>query len=1287
MVEPLQRRRQYGEPYSIREENLAQEAQEEEMQERADSTSFGDALGAAFKKNSLFNVTAENMERASFEPQAGYRVPSEELKSLTSELDDDELEFIAGAVSPEDYASRKDKLAKDKEMHQTVRDAGLKGMGADILAYMLDPATLPLMVATGGIAGAGKAALGARVLRASSVGAGEAGAIEAALASTDTQRDWTDVALATVAGGVVSGAMPAIGAGVRRLRGVDEIPSAPLDDARAVDEQLRLDTERAQLGAISDELQAGMGFRNLTSVDRRATLVDELLPTAQARLPGKQRKAVNATAQKARQQLDDLDAERKALPQLSSKLKGNRLKRATAERARVLDDIAARASRAQDQLDNAVRRQTENKAAQEAQAAIESIQRGEIPPQLKQRYAEILEQEKTPFVRAESQRVRKMAEDLKQTKAAKADVEAEARAKGLDEPSTTVDKPDSTAGAQQVKGAEFWEDTYKVPEEGDLVDQVVDAARLGSETPRAWQNRLLGTKATREALQSTYATVDQSVSDVIRGLNVKLNNDAQGLNRGNIPAAVYQDMYMRRFLNAEGGREVEAVEAYAKSKGVNPIKAVLNMGGAREEFDNLVVLHMRGKQVSTDANVIKAAEARAATLEEALRARKDSGVLGYESVKSDKRYWPFLPSIHKMQHAIANPKYGRKAVEDLMTKSYQQGRFKLSEKSARIVANAQIERTMNRGLAAKQKLDSLLDSKNRQLLEDDLKTAGMDPDTVKRILDDMAEITEREGVGARARMSLGASMSQTDTATGLRMVDILDTSQEASLGYAREAAGDSSLARQGFTTRRAADDTIALAEKEAKNLLDDEMQSAVKAGNQKEIKRIEDARRQVSEDVGRLRDSVRMLYSESLDANAEGKISNAVKVSRGVRKYTGVIRLGWNGFASIAENSNAIVNFGMGTVLRNIPQTKMFRYGTPKADEALDEMYRVMGAYGHKDSYIINKNQMANNLSEDAQGRLEKIYNNGVGWVADKTMALSGFRTVQNGGEELAMRSMMDRLMRAAQGKLKYRDADMEHWRQAGLTDTDVDAIFKHINDNPTYIDIGGKQTQIFSGEGMDPALRDRMGAAMTSLLSRNMQKNFVGDTSIWVNKELGKLVTQFRTFSLVSMEKQLIAGLRGDKIALAQKLMWGSLLAYGAYNTRIGLQATTKAPEDREQFIKNSTTGAALGIGVLNMTSQTGGFGIPLDGLATFGALPDEWMQGAKRWGFRGYGVDSVPAVGVVSDAAGAVTGGVQFMKSVMTGENMEDEDAQRAAKSMYRLLPLVNTAAVGSAMAVAND
>ena len=64
-------------------------------------------------------------------------------------------------------------------------------------------------------------------------------------------------------------------------------------------------------------------------------------------------------------------------------------------------------------------------------------------------------------------------------------------------------------------------------------------------------------------------------------------------------------------------------------------------------------------------------------------------------------------------------------------------------------------------------------------------------------------------------------------------------------------------------------------------------------------------------------DSVRLMYGESLDTTASGDIPFMYRGIRMTRKYTSLVRLGWNGFASISENSNAIVNNGLGTTMRN----------------------------------------------------------------------------------------------------------------------------------------------------------------------------------------------------------------------------------------------------------------------------------------------------------------------------------------------------------------------------------
>ncbi|WP_129591267.1 hypothetical protein [Salinicola tamaricis] len=744
---------------------------------------------------------------------------------------------------------------------------------------------------------------------------------------------------------------------------------------------------------------------------------------------------------------------------------------------------------------------------------------------------------------------------------------------------------------------------------------------------------------------------------------------------------------MRRAINAEGSRERDAVLEFAKSRGIPGWKMELGIAKERQEFDNLVVLHMRGKVTSNDPAIQKASKARADMLKQSVMDRKGSGVYGFEEVTHDDRYFPFILETTKMQAAYR--KHGEKAVEDLLTGAYQRGKVKLSEKAARLIARAQMRRTLDKGLSSQTGIRNIFSEPNREFLGKELKAAGMSPEAVNSMLDDMADVSLHESISKRAKFSLGASISHSEGQ--LRMVDLLNTSQDVVMNYAREGAGESALAKQGFKTRAQADEAIDEAVAEARNLIQNQLADAKKAGDADEVNRL--ARLVGDSNDGRiqqyaemLHDSIRLLMGETLDTNFSPWAQSAIRLSRAARKATGILRLGWNGAASIPEASNALVTFGLRKTLKNVPATKWFQVGRLKEDPKLEAMYRIMGAYGHKENYFASKNYMAANMGEDAQSRLERIYNNGAGYIQDKNMLLSGFRTVQSGSEELAQRAMLDQILQAAEGKLKFDSKDLQIWREAGLSDEEFHEVLDYIRANPEHVDVDGKQVRVFSADSMNPELRDKLGAAMTAILGRQMQRNFIGETSVWSNKELGKLITQFRTFSLVSLEKQLAYGLRGNHLVLAQKLMWSTALAYLAYNGRIYMQSKLK--DDPEQYIQDSTEGAAGLIGVLNMNNVYGGFGIPLDGLATVNTMPESWMTGGASggWGFRGYGVDSIPAVGVVADAQGLTTASVGALKGLLSGEGVEHEDAEKIGKKLRRLLPLANTAAVGAALSVIN-
>jgi hypothetical protein len=1253
--------------------------------EQAENTpSWGETWDAAKDRNFLYKSLDEMVDRSRQELDPNFRVPEERLKPLARDMSERELEFIAGAVNEQDYQARLQAVDRHRENLETIQRAGLKGIGAELLANAVDPSMLPLMFVTGGGAAATRTTLMGQVLRSFGTGTVVSGGVETALMQNDTTKDWHDVVLAGIAGGVVSGAVPVALRPFRKSDGTvrQEVQRDPdtWDAAKAVDDDLLDVTQAARAADLGDEVQRHLDNSVITSRDSRQTLVDELMPEAEQRMSRGARKQDEARIVDLEQSIRRLREEEASTRLFTDPGVPNRQRRANAaENATRREAMEARVRPLREELDNIRQRQADDARYQEAWRDISRLQNGVIPPRLKERFDALEAERIGPVARAEREAAQAKAAAQRAEKAAKDNAEQSTAV----DPQGAEQPAGSTVGAAQVQGAQFADEMHLVNEAGSAWDAIYDGVRLAERMPANWQNHLYPGQKAKDYLQSAFSTLDAAPSNLIRGLNIKLNANPQAGLKGHIPAAHYQDLYMRRAINAEGGREREAALEYAKARGIPGWKMELGLAPERKEFDNLVVLHMRGKHKSQDPAIQKAADARASMLKQSLEDRKAAGVHGYENVQHDGRYMPFILDTTKMQGAYRQ--HGQQAVEDTLTGAYQRGRLKLSEQSARMVARAQMRRTLDKGLDSQTGIRGIFSEKNREFLAKELEAKGVSAEAINGLIEDMADVAVKESISKRAKFSLGASMSYEHN--GVRMVDLLNTSQDVVMNYVREGAGESALARQGFRTRMQADEAIDEVVRDVRNLLQNQLTEARRAGNDAEVKRL--ARFVGDQNDGRLKqyqemlhDSVRLLMGETLDTNYSSWTQGAIRASRGLRKATGILRLGWNGAASMAEASNSLVTFGLRSTLRNVPATRWFQVGKYREDPKLEAVHRIMGAYANKENYFTAKNYMAANMGEDAQSKLERIYNNAAGYVQDKNMLLSGFRTVQNGSEELAQRSMLDQLLQAAEGRLKFKNKDLQVWRDAGLDDDEFHAVLDYIRRTPEHVEVDGKQIRVFSADSMDPDLRDKLGAAMGAVLGRQMQRNFIGETSIWVNKELGKMLTQFRTFSLVSMEKQLMYGLRGNHIVLAQKLMWGTLLAYLAYNGRVAIQSRLK--DDPDEYVKNATSGMAEVIGVMNMNNIYGGFGIPMDALATVNALPESWMSGGQSWGFKGYGVDSVPAAGVLNDARGLAAGAGGALRSILSGEGVEGEDAEQIQKRALRLMPLINTAAVGTAMAV---
>jgi len=1202
---------------------------------------------------------------------------------------DNELELLVSAVNYEDYAARKDQINSNRSRAEQLGDAGMRGFAFQMAAGMTDEALLPLYLGTGGLGVLARGTLLARTLAIGSLGAVEGAAVEALLKSTDTNRGWEDVVISSLGGGLVSGAIPLGVAGFKKLRNGKPANIDPartdtyreaFEESRLVDEELQKITRMYEIDRSIQDIEEAIGITNVRNIDSRQQLVDELMPLAKNRMSKGDREVLLRERSQLDNQLNQLTESRTRVPDIvPGGTKRIRARRA-AERKGKLSGIDERLAKVKAKADDIDQRLKADQPLRDAWADISRLTDGVVPAHLEGKLLDSMEAQMSPLNRAELRRAGDMAETARKLREERSALEAgltpRVNEDGTVRTPTTAEKiADDSAGAMRVEGSEFMDDIFDVPGAGRIAEMTAEAAQFGAATPKADKlRRLSGLGVT--GLKSTYSQLDLSPSDLIRGISRMLLSDPQVAGKGHVSAAIHQDTFMARILGGEGGREFEAKVSWAKNNGVAAWKMHLAVGAQMKEFDNEVVLAMmRGG--SDDPDIKSAAEARQSILEGSLKFRKRYGVKGFENVKHDPKYWPFLPSGNKILQASRTNK--KEDVIETMTGAYMNGRIKLNEKSARIVAKAQYARAVGSTLKAKRAgVKSLLTESNIVALRADLEDLGVPTGQIDEFLESFSDARATEQVSDRAKLSLGAKIDYMHK--GIRMVDLIDTDQNTAMKYAREASADAAMGTQGFKSRGEVESTIENIQKEAKNLLENEVKLAIKRGDtEKEIATLKDQTDEVGKDADQLMDSVRLIYGESLDTTASGDIPFAHKGIRMGRKYTSLIRLSWSGPASLSENSNAIVNNGLGTTMRNTKFKDFAAIGKIEESEDLKGMYNLMGAYGQRGAWIKNNIYLLDTMDEPSQGAFEKIFNNVYGFVNNKAQLLSGYRAIQHGGEDLALRGVQDRLVRMANGEITPRKLDYENLERAGVSPDEIDTVFNHIRNNPEYVTVDGKQIQIFSGDGLDEIFLDKLGAAFNSMLARYMQKSFVGDTPLWFSKEIGRLVTQFRVVSLVAIERMVAAGIRGDKIAFALKLMWGTGIAAGAYYGR----AYTRAKGDGDDFEESwerATEPANAVTGIANMSTHFGllGFGMELG--ATVGLTGGSGTSGSRSGARPITGLDSLPAAGVLAQ-------GIRGLHGIVSGAVSGDsEAATKGLKQIYGLAPLMNTAAVGVALAIAN-
>jgi hypothetical protein len=196
--------------------------------------------------------------------------------------------------------------------------------------------------------------------------------------------------------------------------------------------------------------------------------------------------------------------------------------------------------------------------------------------------------------------------------------------------------------------------------------------------------------------------------------------------------------------------------------------------------------------------------------------------------------------------------------------------------------------------------------------------------------------------------------------------------------------------------------------------------------------------------------------------------------------------------------------------------------------------------------------------------------------------------------------------------------------------------------DHMATFDSSGKLTSFDLMKARDGAAANDFAQAVSRGVSQIIQGNFIGEQGKWAHSGYLKMLTQFRSFSILSVEKQWARQRNNQGTAKALGILVGSMsIAVPVYMARVYAQSIGR--KDREEFLEKNLSPFMLTRATLNYVALSGLSGDFLDALTAIAPDAVQEKIGGPTGGRSGTTKSAVgnliaPAAGYVDDVWGAL-------------------------------------------------
>lgn len=495
---------------------------------------------------------------------------------------------------------------------------------------------------------------------------------------------------------------------------------------------------------------------------------------------------------------------------------------------------------------------------------------------------------------------------------------------------------------------------------------------------------------------------------------------------------------------------------------------------------------------------------------------------------------------------------------------------------------------------------------------------------------------------SRLDLDIRSNIRDPETGESFSLMDMYESDQmKLALNYSRRVSGEVALAKYGVMGEEGLElirDALTVG-REGQRLTGSELDDTLKAFDQI-----------AAEFLGR----------------PFGDHGGWFRAADNLRLLTASSRLGGMAFTQMGEFANAVPVLGVAhtmSAVKSMPRLiSEVRKG--KSSPLLASIEQVGGEIGSDYKVNFPFQNLDDNFvhGQEQMGALTRAIRAG----SNAVPFMNGWHYVH----AAQVRGMSEQILHKVVKHVRSPDGklDTKALEDMGFSQEIRDALAKDMGRIAKF-DSKGNLTEFDIQGFSDPKVAHDFVQSVNRGSKQIIQGTYIGETGRWAHNDFLRLLTQFRTFSLVSMEKQWtrIAAMKGGWKAFGY-LMGSLSFALPIHLARVYANSLGRA--DREDYIDEQTSPLVLARSLLNYSSLSGMLSDVLDvGTATVGSL--EGVTGVET------GLDMYGVRGISDGDVGSIIPGIGYVNSTLRGlTSGKPEDLLRSLPggNLPYMVPLLN-------------